>query len=158
MKRAVFILVVQLISYTSFAQSIDVSTFVESYFMDEEYQIITSTYGDIEVYFALNYRESNRKFPAKGPIFSRGIVFYIEDSSLIPLLYFNNNYIYTGTGEVLFNNAGIATFYAWEVQIYSSGLVMTRFGINGDVADSFSYDWNNEKLIFERYTIDTSQY
>ena len=158
MKKLLFILGMQMICYSSFAQSIDVSTFVESYFMNEEYQVITSMYGDTEVYFALNYREPNTKLVQRGPIFSRCIVFYVEDKALTPLLYYNNNYIYSGSGEVLFNNAGVTPFYAWEIKFSYESLVMTRFGEGGDVADSFIYDWNNEKLIFERYTIDTSQY
>lgn len=158
MKKLLFIICVQLVSYISFAQNIDVNTFTDSYFLDEDYQVITCMYGDTEVYFALNFREPNTKLIQKGPIFSRGIVFYVGSNSLIPLLYFNNNYIYTGTGEVLFNNAGVAPFYAWELRIYPSTINLTRFGEGGDVADSFNYNWNNEKLVFERYIIDPSLY
>ncbi len=157
-KKWIVIIMLQVICYMAFTQTVDVSMFLDSYFLDEEYQLITSMYGKKEVNFALNYRDTNTNFPPKGPVFSRGIVFYIEGNSLTPLLYYNNNFIYTGTGEVLYNNAGVAPFYAWEIRIYSNTISMTRFGEGGDVADSFNYNWNNKNFVFERHVVDTSQY
>ncbi len=158
-KKIALTIILMLITSILFAQSMAVSTFVESYFIDEEYRIITSTFGDKEVYFALNYAETEATIPPKSPTASRGIVFYFQDNTFTPLLYVNNNCIHFGSGELFFNGDYLPTFLAWEIHITpNKSIALTRHGVKGNITDPIRFIWNNEKSTFEKYVIDRSQW
>ncbi len=157
-KKWLFIVILQVVYYLVFAQNSDVTAFTESFFADEEYQIITSKFEDTEVHIAINFREPDSTYPPKGQTFSKGLLFYLHHGSPVLLLRLVDNCIYYGNGELYFNGDYLPTLLAWEIRLTNTMLYFTRHGINGNITDPIRFVWNNEKLLFENFVVDTSQY
>lgn len=135
-KSLLFILLLFVISSI---YSLEVETFCNHYFYNEEYDIVKISQENTTVFFAHN------KF--NNDYITRGIVFFLEDSKIVPILYVDD-YLIEDNDFVISNNPmPNNSFYAWKIKIQENKIYFTPYMKKGkSVTDPIILEWNN----FER--------
>ena len=132
-------------------------TFAESYFGNEQYQIVSKSIGGQVMYFAFTFVDEENS------IFDECIVYFREtDGSYEAVLSIENNDIYDSSGEKLFRGEiRTQTFFGWGIYISerTSSFSLDYYTENGtNVTDGPIFVWNREKRAFEEYVIDESMF
>lgn len=132
-KSLLFILLLFVISSI---YSLEVETFCNHYFYNEEYDIVKISQENTTVFFAHN------KF--KNDYITRGIVFFLEDSKIVPILYVDD-YLIEDNDFVISNNPmPNNSFYAWKIKIQENKIYFTPYMKKGkSVTDPIILEWNN---------------
>lgn len=144
-KSLLFILLLFVISSI---YSLEVETFCNHYFYNEEYDIVKIPQEKETIFFVHN------KF--KNDYITRAIVFFVEDSKIVPILYVDD-YLIEDNNSVISNNPmPNNSFYAWKIKIQENKIYFTPYMKKGkSVTDPIILQWDNSEKKYVMWKIDS---